>query len=170
MSTHKEKNLYYLDELSNYEVEDEDKDVIGWEVLDKNEIKIGKVDNLLVSKSQERVVYLDVEVNTDIIATNHTPYGKSTTGGVHEFLNKDGENHLIIPIGLAHLDLGRKIVYTEQVDFNRFAETKRIERGTQFDRDYEVAILNSYNRPEIEVDYELDDKFYDNINFRKNRL
>jgi len=165
MSTDKEKNLYYLDELSNYKVADSDKDVRGWEVTDKSGRKIGKVDNLLVNKSTERVVYLDVEVNADIIATNHKPYSKPTADGVHEFLNKDGENHLIIPIGLANLNLEDEIVYTNSVDYNMFAETKRIKRGTPFDRDYEFAVMNSYNRSDSSEARELGEGFYDRPEF-----
>ncbi len=165
MNTDKERNLYYLHELSNYKVADSDKDVRGWEVTDNSGRKIGKVDNLLVNKSTERVVYLDVEVNADIIATNHKPYGKPAADGVHEFLNKEGENHIIIPIGLANLNLEDQIVYTNSVDYNMFAETKRIKQGTAFDRDYEFAVMNSYNRSENSDDFDGGEGFYDRSEF-----
>ncbi|GHA42026.1 hypothetical protein GCM10007103_24180 [Salinimicrobium marinum] len=142
----KKKNLYYLNELSDWKVDSDDPDVRGWKVKDKDNRVVGKVDNLLVSKSKEKVVYLDVEVDTSIIEANHKPYGKSASADVHEFVNKDGENHLIIPIGHARLNEDEKYVYTDKIDHQTFAETKRKERGIDVDRDYEVVVLESYNR------------------------
>ncbi|MEG9328707.1 hypothetical protein SAMN04488034_10822 [Salinimicrobium catena] len=142
----KEKHLYYLNELSDYKVDSDDPDVRGWKVKDVDNRVIGKVDNLLVSKARKRVVYLDVEVDSSIIDANHDPYGKPASADVHEFINKDGENHLIIPIGLARLNRDEKYVYTDKINHRTFAETKRMEAGADIDRDYEVVVLESYNR------------------------
>ena len=139
------KHLYYLNELSDFKVDDDDPDVRGWKVKDTENQVIGKVDNLLVSKEKKRVVYLDIEVDNSIIDANHDPYGKPA-GGVHEFINKDGENHLILPVGLARLDKDEKCVYSDQITHQTFAETKRVERGYDVDRDYELVVLESYNR------------------------
>ncbi len=54
------KHLFYLNELSDYKVASDDPDVRGWKVKDSDNRVIGKVDNLLVNKNTERVVYLDV--------------------------------------------------------------------------------------------------------------
>jgi predicted RNA-binding protein (virulence factor B family) len=78
-------------------------DVRGWDVKDANNRTIGKVDHLLVNKIAERVVYLDVEVDELLIEDGHNTYQTKVSDGVHQFLNKDGENHLIIPIGMAIL-------------------------------------------------------------------
>lgn len=148
MSDRKEnrKHLYYLHELSDFKVDSDDPDVRGWPVKDVDNRVVGKVDNLLVSKEKKRVVYLDVEVDKSIIDANHDPYGASASGDVHEFINKDGENHLILPIGLARLNTDEKFVYTDRIDHRTFAETKRMEKGYDVDRDYEVVVLESYNR------------------------
>ena len=82
--TERRKNLYYLDELSDYKIASDDPDVRGWDVKDKDTRVIGKVDNLLVNKDREQVVYLDVEVDNSIIEANHDPYGKSSSSEVHE--------------------------------------------------------------------------------------
>ncbi len=142
----KKKHLFYLNELSDYKVDSDDPDVRGWPVKDTDNKVVGKVDNLLVSKEKKRVVYLDVEVDKSIIDANHDPYGKPASGDVHEFLNKDGENHLILPVGLARLNLDDEYVYTDKIDHRTFAETKRFEKGYDIDRDYEVVVLESYNR------------------------
>ena len=142
----KDKHLFYLNELSDYKVASDDPDVRGWDVRDSEDRVVGKVDNLLVNKDTEKVVYLDVEVDKSIIDKNHKPYGKPAKGDVHEFINKDGENHLIIPIGHAKLNEDKKFVYTDRINHRTFAETKRKEKGAPVDRDYEVVVLESYNR------------------------
>lgn len=142
----KKKHLYYLNELSDFKVDSDDPDVRGWKVKDVDNRVVGKVDNLLVSKERKRVVYLDVEVEKSIIDANHDPYGKPANGDVHEFINKDGETHLILPIGLARLNRDEKYVYTDKIDHRTFAETKRKAKGADIDRDYEVVVLESYNR------------------------
>ncbi|WP_179345812.1 YlmC/YmxH family sporulation protein [Winogradskyella ursingii] len=165
MDSNKEKNIYYLDELSSYQVENNDKDARGWVVKDKDGRVIGKVDNLLVNKNTERVVYLDVEVDSSIVEANYKPYGKKATDGVHEFINKDGENHLILPIGLAHLNLESEIVFTESIDHKTFAETKRIKKGVPIYREYEIAVMDSYNRDKNDREYPQDDAYYDRNEF-----
>lgn len=140
------KHLHYLHELSDFKVDSDDPDVRGWPVKDADNRVVGKVDNLLVSKEKKRVVYLDVEVDKSIIDANHDPYGNPASGDVHEFINKDGENHLILPIGLARLNVDDKFVYTDKINHRTFAETKRMEKGYDVDREYEVVVLDSYNR------------------------
>lgn len=143
----KKKHLYYLSELPDYKVDSDDPDVRGWPVKDIDSRIIGKVDNLLVSKERKRVVYLDVEVDSSIIDANHDPYGKPAEGEIHEFINQNGENHIIIPIGLARLNTSEKYVYTDSINHRTFSETKRIEKGYTVTREYEMSVLDSYNRP-----------------------
>lgn len=144
--TDDKKNLYYLDDLSDYKVSSDDPDVRGWDVKDSDNRVIGKVDNLLVNKERERVVYLDVQVDQTILDANHDPYGKPASADVHEFINREGENHIIIPVGLVSLNEDQKFVYTDRIDHQTFAETKRKERRAPIDRDYEVVVLDSYDR------------------------
>lgn len=168
MEANKTKNLYYLEELSDYKVKDSDKDVRGWEVKDKEGRVIGNVDNLLVSKSAKRVVYLDIEVDDSIIEANHKPYSKKATDGAHEYINEDGENHLILPIGLTHLNLESEIVFTKSIDHKTFAETKRIKKGETIDRDYEIMVLESYDRNHTQTDYPEDHTYYERKEFKVN--
>ncbi|MDT0691614.1 PRC-barrel domain-containing protein [Salegentibacter sp. F188] len=140
------KHLFYLNELSDYKVASDDPDVRGWEVQDRENRVVGKVDNLLVNKNTNRVVYLDVDVDQSIIEANHKPYRDSANDGVHEFINKDGENHLILPVGLVRLNTDKNFVYTDRIDHSTFSETKRIEKGANVDREYEIVVLESYER------------------------
>ncbi len=162
----KNRTLYYLDELSEYKVADDYADVRGWDVLDANNRTIGKVDGLLVNKEAERVVYLNVEVDTDLIEAGHQPFATPANKGVHEHLNEKGENHLIIPIGMVTLNEDNKKVVTTEVDHETFAKTKRYKKGTEIDRAYELLIL-PYYYPNIrfEVDIAASKQFYNRKEF-----
>jgi sporulation protein YlmC with PRC-barrel domain len=167
MSTrNKNRNLYYLEELSDYKVADSDKDVRGWKVQDIDGKTIGEVDNLLVNKNTERVAYLNVKVDDSIISANHQPYSTKANEGVHDFINKEGENHIIIPIGMATLDLKNHIVSTTNINHQTFAQTKRFKSGSAIQREYEVDVFNSYTRPTTATIYPDDDSFYDRDEFK----
>jgi hypothetical protein len=140
----KNKNLYYLHELSDYKVADDYADVRDWEVIDADKRTIGQVDGLLVSKDAECVVYLAVEVDPSIIKAGHETYAVPANKGVHEFLNEDGENHLIVPIGMVTLDEENKKVHSKQIDYSTFAKTKRFKNGIDLERSYELMILPHY--------------------------
>ena len=161
----KDKVLYYLEELSSYKVADSDKDVRGWKVNDSDGRIIGEVDNLLVNKNTERVVYLDVEVDESIILANFKPYSAKAKDGIHDFINEEGESHIIIPIGMATLDLENNAVFTKKINFETFAQTKRLRKNSPINRDFEVAVFDSYTRPKIESNYPDDDTFYNRDEF-----
>ncbi len=166
-----DKNLYYLDELSDYKVADDYCDVRGWDVKDAENRTIGKVDNLLVNKTAKRVVYLDVEVNDGIIEAGHETYGTSVSEGIHEFLNKDGDNHLIIPIGLVTLDEENETVVAKDIKHNTFSKTRRFSKGAFIERDLEITTIRSYTQPNVVGDPEFEsDNFYDRKTFENNLI
>jgi hypothetical protein len=142
--TNTNKNLFNLDELSGYKVAENYNDVRDWDVKDANNRIIGKVNHLLVNKNAERVVYLDVEVDTTVIEEGHETYDNRVSTGVHEFLNKEGEDHLIIPIGMAIIDEKNKLVHANQIDSSTFANTKRFKKGDVIDFEYELNLLRHY--------------------------
>ncbi|WP_100615747.1 PRC-barrel domain-containing protein [Confluentibacter citreus] len=146
MATENKKHLYYLNELSDYKIADGYPDVRGWDVKDFDNRVIGKVDNLLVNQDSQRVVYLDIEVDKSIIDANHDPYGRPNNAEFKEFVNKDGENHIILPIGLVDLNSDSKYVYTDIIDHRTFTETKRIRKGDIVGRNYERMVMSSYGR------------------------
>ena len=146
-----EKHLYSLDELSDYKISEGYPDVRGWSVKDADNRIIGKVDNLLVSTAAERVVYVDVDVDQSIIDAKYDPYSNPENPEVREFLNKEGENHIIIPIGLVDFSENQKHVLTNTVNHRTFAETKRYKKESGLDREYERHVLSSYNRPSFKA-------------------
>lgn len=164
------KNLSYLDDLSKYKVASEDSDVRGWEVMDADLRKVGSVDRLLINKETERVVYLDVEVDASLIEEGHKVYGKSASEGAHEFINKEGENHLIIPIGSVRLDEEHKTVLADEINRNTFSKTKRFSKGAALDRKYEVTVYKHYFPQNTVNEDDLEnERFYERREFDRKR-
>lgn len=160
-----EKQLYYLHELSDYTIDDGYTDIRGWTVKDSALRNIGTVKNLLVNKVTKRVVYVDVEIDPTIINAGHDPYGDSANTEIREFINEKGENHVIIPIGLVNINMEPEYIFTESIDHQTFAETRRIRKNTPIDREYENAVLDSYGTkavPPVKRDREIE-------NARENR-
>lgn len=168
--TKEEKHLYNLDELSDYKVASDDPDVRGWNVRDTDNRVIGKVDSLLVNKTARRVVYLDVEVDKSIIDAKHDPYARSTNPEISQFVNKDGENHVIVPIGMVNLAPNEKTVHANGIDHRTFAQTKRFRKGDPLNRQYEAQVLDSYSRDNLppETVYG-DEDFYERKEFDRDR-
>lgn len=162
------KNLFNLDELSGYKVAENYSDVRGWNVKDANSRTIGKVDHLLVNKTAERVVYLDVEVDTTLIEEGYNTYQDRISDGVHEFLNKEGENHLIIPIGMASIDEKNKLVNTNQIDSSTFAKAKRFRKGDVIDFAYELNLVRHYRGDNTIHSSNTVNGFYDSDEFKNN--
>lgn len=158
------KDLFYLNELSDYKVADDYADVRGWDVKDVDGRVVGTVDEFLVSKRAERVVYLDVEVDSSIIEQGHDVYGKSSDG-IHEFLNKDGENHLIIPIGMVNISRERKEVISTEINQDTFAKTKRFAKGYLVNPQYEIVTYNHYKNQSDGNQVMYDDDFYNRKDF-----
>jgi sporulation protein YlmC with PRC-barrel domain len=140
----KNRNLYYLDELSGYKVASDYPDVRGWEIQDSRGETIGKVDGLLVNKEAERVVYLDVEVDEDVLEEGHEPLERKAGEGIHEFVNKDGEDHLIVPVGMVALDDDNNVVKCDRLSKDTFKKTRRHPKGEGMTRHYEVMVLQTY--------------------------
>lgn len=162
------KNLFNLDELTGYKVAENYSDVRGWNVKDANKRIIGKVDHLLVNKTAERVVYLDVEVDTTLIEEGYNTYQDRISDGVHEFLNKEGENHLIIPIGMATIDDKNELVNTNQIDSSTFAKAKRFRKGDIIDFAYELNLLRHYRGDNTIHSSNIVEGFYDREEFKNN--
>lgn len=161
------KVLYYLDELSDYKVASDYKDVRGWEVVDSQDRTIGEVDDLLVNKNTERVVYLDVEVDDELSQQVASANDVPNIEGTHSFVNEDGENHLIVPVGTIDIDEDNKKVYARDIAYEKFLTAKWIRKGTPIDREYERQTLRSYFPDQDQGMRDTDDNsFYNRSWFR----
>lgn len=162
------RTLFYLDELSDHKVASDYPDVRGWKLNDAQDRTIGKIDDLLAHKKAQRVVYLDVEVDEDLIEEGHEPLERSAGKGVHEFINKDGENHLIVPIGLASIDEENKVVRCDSVNRETFKKTKRFNKSEPIQREYEVMVIETYvHDVDRNANSRTDDSFYDRDEYRR---
>ncbi|MGB3466667.1 MAG: PRC-barrel domain-containing protein [Cyclobacteriaceae bacterium] len=166
MNTENNKHLQYLSDLSDYKVASDDPDVRGWDVKDVDGRVIGKVNSFLVNKNKGKVRYLEVEVDQSIIEDGHKVYTESSNGKVHEILNGEGENHLIVPIGLASIDRDDQYVKVDDVNHETFAATKRIRSGQEIEPHYELEVLRSYRgRERFPENTVINDQFYENEEF-----
>lgn len=142
------KDLYYLNELSDYKVADGCPDVRGWEVKDAGNRTVGKVDNLLVSKKDKKVVYLDVEVDKSVVEDGYKSNTEPAVGGGPGFLNNYGQDHLIIPIQTAEFDEDHKHVSTSNVDYDTFTAARRFKRGAPKKMDNDQQLFPWQNEPQ----------------------
>lgn len=154
------RNLFYLDELSDYRVASGYNDVRGWDIIDADDMTIGRVTNLLVSKKDERVVYLDVEVYEHLQDPEHPLFQEPAASGIHGFVNREGEDHLIVPVGMVRLDEENNKVVTDHIDHQTFDRAKRFRKGADIDRDYELTLLRHYTGDAFDDRTDLDDRFY----------
>jgi len=164
----KHRNLCRLDEASDYKVDSDYSDIRGWKVIDADNNTIGEVDDLLFNKSTERVVYVDVEVDKKLIDDGHEAYSTPVSDGAHEFLNKDGDNHLIIPIGAITIDKDHKHVLSNELRYDTFKRANRFGKGQDIDRDYEVKVLGVYFPDDSRsMTDDNDDDFYNRSQFNR---
>ena len=161
----KNKNLYDLEDLPDYQVESDYHDVRGWEIIDAENRTVGKVTNFLVNKQAERVVYLDVEVDKSLIEFGYNTYQVPASDGVHGFKNKDGDEHLIVPIGMVSLNIEKKKVLTNQIDYNTFAKAMRFNKGTAIDSDYELNLFRHFIGDDAADITIIDNDFYNRNEF-----
>lgn len=162
----KDRNLYKLDELSDYKIASDYSDVRGWKIVDADNRTIGKIDNLWVNKDMQRVVYLDVNVDKALIDDNHNEVHDAIAhDNGREFVYKDGDSHIIIPIGSVSINKDTKTVMANNIGYNTFRNTSRYNSQHNFDRNYERSVMKSYY-PETDSSLNND---YDDDNFYKRR-
>jgi hypothetical protein len=70
-----------LGRLRGYQVVEDDPDVRGWTVVGANGAQVGKVFDLLVDLEASRVRYLDVCIDTDLLAAPAAPGGGTAEAG-----------------------------------------------------------------------------------------
>lgn len=168
MSNTENKNIFYLHELSDYKVAEDYPDIREWKVEDSMGRVIGEVENLIVNKSAERVVYVDVELNDDFMK-NESQFTKVTSSHTesHTFVNKEGENHVIIPVGLVDVDEDKKCVRTSQIETRLIAKARRKGKNAHIDSQYELDSINHYRKDrEHKTDLHVNEDFYKRPEFQ----
>jgi hypothetical protein len=98
----------------------------------------------------------------------HDPFRDQTReDGVREYINKDGDNHLIIPIGMVDILRDPDVIRTNAIDHTTFRNTRRFSKGGTIDRAYEKEVYNSYVPDSDLGDSDDDDTFYERKEFQR---
>ena len=154
---HNNQHLFRLGELDDYRVAKEDPDVRGWKIVDRDNRELGRVEELIVDVDREKVRYLDV-----------VPTGDS---------RREGDHHLLLPIGVAQLDEHDNKVVMSGIERN-LLDSYPPYRGEAISRDYEYAVIERFNglerrdteRTEIKDSARTENDFYDNRLYDEDRF
>lgn len=139
--------LSFLEDLGDYKVASEDPDVRGWELVDRDNHVLGKVDHLLADVEKKRVRYLDVEPDSKMIEKDHEAYRASAQDGAHEYRDRTGDVHMIVPIGMARLDTDNHRVIADKVDKSTFLGGPRFSKGEPITHEQEHEVKTYYEDP-----------------------
>ncbi len=120
-----DRSLVPLSDLDDFKVAEGDPDVRGWEVRGAGSVKIGKVDDLLVDTEAEKVRYLSVELQEDLIR------------------GRD-DRHVLIPIGSAVLHEDDDHVLVSGLTTARVTDLPSYS-AQPLNRDYEISLLKVYD-------------------------
>lgn len=146
MANNKNKNrkLSYLKDLSGYKMDKDNPDVRGWTVHDANHEKVGTISGLLTDPEKERVVYLDVDVDENLISEHHDPFDAKHDEGIHEYQDKKGSIHMIIPVGVAHVDRDHKRVIADGINQGSLKSfpSYRYRKEEPIHPEYERRVMN----------------------------
>ncbi|MFA0960481.1 hypothetical protein AB9P05_01615 [Roseivirga sp. BDSF3-8] len=165
--------LFYLEDLPGYEVSGNSNDVRGWTLKDSNHHKIGKVTNLVVSRKDELVKYLEVKFDQEMIDANPqrlNPQFKSDTP--EEFTEGKGKYYFLLPVGLADLNEDEKTVYVDSIDKETFRTTEKRTKSEPIEPQYELNVVAHFTGTKAGYDHvkQVDHRFYDQSTFRNKKF
>jgi hypothetical protein len=138
---------------SGYEVSDGEPDIRGWKVRTNDNRDVGKIDELLFDVSSLRVRYLVLDLQ----------------GKILNLVSR----HLLIPIGLAELDVAHKIVYFPAVTVAHLASLPDYKKG-KVSLETERTIRNAFAPKDgieyKDVDYADPEEFYRDDMYSQDRM
>jgi hypothetical protein len=168
-----------LKELKDYKVAKDDPDVRGWNVFGRDGRAIGEVNDLLVDTGAMRVRYLDVELDSDLVATAPAVPGTAGVVGAHAAPGMAGagpvvergdgrelKHHVLVPIGMARLDEDHDRIHLDALDGHDAAVLPAYDHRA-FGREYETGLrqrLDRGNTPAADRDFYAGD-LYDEERF-----
>lgn len=125
------KNLKFVDNLSEYKVHHNDVDIRNFKVLSSTGEVIGRVEGLLADVPAKLVRYAEIEINDDVIG-RHTA-GRYTAD----------DKHALIPIGLVNINASDKTIDLHGIGLTHFIDYPRYNRDYGYTTQYE-ADANTY--------------------------
>ncbi|MGB3179902.1 MAG: hypothetical protein WBB45_00825 [Cyclobacteriaceae bacterium] len=169
--------LFYLHDLPGYELDSGEPDIRGWKLNDLHDNTIGHVENLVVSRKDESVKYLEVKLTDEILSKNpdnRNPHLKDEAP--REFVEGMDRDHFLLPIGLVTLHPEAHVVRTEKVSEGTFVTAARRRRKDPFDTEYELQVVEHFGGNTAGYTHEkaISDDFYnqkpfENKGFRKGK-
>lgn len=141
------KRLSFLENLEKYKVADDDPDVRGWELVDKNKTRLGKVEAFLADVDQKRVRYLVVEPDEKILSDENETYQESSGEGSHAYRDRKGDVHMVVPIGMARIDEENDKVIADRIDQKTFMGSPKYSKSEGLTADREKEIREYYQDP-----------------------
>lgn len=138
MARDDKRHLFRMNELDDYKLVDNEPDVRGWDIVDREKEKIGVVQEFIVDIDKEKVRYLDIVATSDL----------SIEGG---------DRHFIVPIGVARIDETNNRVEVRDIDKTTLMSIPNYT-GKAITRDYEFDVVERLKGERNAVE----DRFYDN--------
>lgn len=168
-------NLHYLRDLKDYKISKDEPDIRGWKVQDANHQTVGKVAGLLVDVNREKVRYIDVDLDDSLLPGDHDPFEAKHKDGIHEFQDKKGDIHMIIPIGVARIERDNEVVIADGIDQTslRNIPTYRYQENIPVESEYEQSVLSNFRRRPGDADRSRDlsdDELFDSDHFNEERF
>jgi hypothetical protein len=114
------KRLHKLDGLDDYEVSDNDPDIVDWKVYTSDKIEFGEVTDLIVDLDQRKAVYADIIVADD-------------------FIHGENESHLLIPLDTVTLHEKNKMVIVSTITSEDLANYP-MYNGSSIPSEYEQTL------------------------------
>lgn len=146
-------DLQRLKDVDDFDVAEGYPDIRGWEVKTPDGQTFGKVDDLIVSISEMRVRYVDVDVDRSLrnaIENAVTPAGAE-------------EGHALIPIGAVELDdTNDDVIATGLGDLSAYPRYS----GRDISRNYEASLLDRAGSSTAQSG---SNNFYDHDHFEDQR-
>jgi hypothetical protein len=125
------KELYFLSDLTDYELAKNYTDVRGWVVWDSENHLIGTADDFLVNKEVKTVAYLIVKVDASVIATGITQGLFYDVADASKVQNRAGDDHLFIPVEKVISDNDNKILIINQISYESIVRARRFSRSAR---------------------------------------
>jgi sporulation protein YlmC with PRC-barrel domain len=114
------KRLHKLNDLNDYEVSDNDPDIVDWKVYTSDKIEFGEVEDLVVDINIKKAVYADVIVSDD-------------------FMTGDSDSHLLIPLDSITVYEKNKMVIVNSLSSEELAKYP-MYNGAHIPGDYEKTL------------------------------
>jgi hypothetical protein len=140
-------NLRRMSDIKNdYEVADDDEDIMDWNVVGRDGRKVGEVEDMIVDMQAMKVRYIEVELDDDL-------------PGVQD------DHRVLIPVGMADLDHSNNNVIVSNLDSSQVTSFPPY-RGESITRDYENSLMSAFS-PGYQAGTAQDATFYDHEHFRR---